>query len=206
MRTRFQRMALSCCLLFAAGSAMAEDIATAVKARLADAAVVRGDFEQQKTLAGFRKPAVSRGNFLIARDRGVLWVTTSPFSGSLRLTRNEIVARTGDQQTMRLSASEQPGMQSVSRLLFGLLSGDLAPLADSFEIAGELRGAQGWQLALTPKTPALQKMFTRIDLEGDRYVRHVKLAESSGDSTDIRLSNVGSQPPALTADEVKRFE
>jgi outer membrane lipoprotein-sorting protein len=184
----------------------AEDIASAVKARLADVAVVRGHFEQQKTIAGFRKPAVSRGDFIIARERGVLWNTREPFAGALKLTHTEIVATTGATQTIRLTSSEQPGMQSVSRLLFGLLSGDLTPLADSFEIAGQLQGAQGWQLTLTPKAAALQKMFVRIELEGDRYVRHVHLFEQSGDRTDIALSQLNSQPAALTADEVKRFE
>ncbi|MFT4174611.1 MAG: outer membrane lipoprotein carrier protein LolA [Rhodocyclaceae bacterium] len=196
--------ACAACTLTAAQAA--DDIASAVKARLADVAVVRGHFEQQKTLAGFRKPALSRGDFIIARERGVLWNTREPFAGALKLTRTEIVATTGTTQTLRLNSSEQPGMQSVSRLLFGLLSGDMAPLADSFDIAGQLQGAQGWQLTLTPKAAALQKMFVRIELDGDRYVRHVHLYEQSGDRTDIGLSQLNSQPATLTADEVKRFE
>ena len=195
---------LMACL--ATSTQAADDLATSVRARLADAPVVRGNFEQKKIISGFRKPIVSRGSFVIARERGVLWETKEPFAGSLKLTRNEIVTKSGNEQTLRIAASDQPGMQSVSRLLFALLSGDVKQLSESFNVSGELRGAQGWQLQLQPKLEALSKLFARIELTGDRYVRHVELFEVSGDHTDIQLSAVGSEPAALTADEAHRFE
>lgn len=191
---------------FITQSAHAEDLAASIRSRLLDAPVIRGNFEQRKSIAGFRKPVVSRGDFLITKERGVLWQTREPFNGSLKLTRNEIVTRSGSEETMRLSASSQPGMQSVSRLLFALLSGDVQQLGENFTIQGTLRGAQGWQLQLVPKVEALSKLFSRIELNGDRYVRHVELFETSGDHTDIQLSALNSEPAALSPDEVKRFD
>ena len=49
-------------------------VAAQVRQRMADAAVVRGEFEQRKTLKAFRNPLVSRGTFLASwapgsRDR-----------------------------------------------------------------------------------------------------------------------------------------
>ena len=58
-----------------------------VRARLAQPAVLRGQFEQRKQLKGFRNPLVSRGNFLLLRERGVAWDTTEPFASSALLTR-----------------------------------------------------------------------------------------------------------------------
>ncbi|MBP6853427.1 MAG: hypothetical protein KA164_17645, partial [Rhodoferax sp.] len=68
----------------------------AVRARLADAPVLRGEFEQRKSVRGFRNPLVSRGDFMVARGRGVIWRTREPFASSLALTRDRLVARSSD--------------------------------------------------------------------------------------------------------------
>lgn len=187
-------------------AAHADDIAASVRTRLAGAPVVRGEFEQTKTIAGFRKPLVSHGDFLVARDQGVIWETRTPFAGTLKLTRKEIVSTSGDQQTLHLSTRDQPQLQAVNALLFAVLAGEVAPLEKDFTVTGSLRGAQAWQLALEPKNPAYARAFTRIALEGDRFVRKVEITEQSGDRTEIRLLKVNAEPPQLSAEEAKRFE
>ena len=63
-----------------------------VRARLAKPAVLRGQFEQQKQLQGFRNPLKSSGDFLLLRDRGIAWNTRLPFASSTRLTRRKLLA------------------------------------------------------------------------------------------------------------------
>jgi len=47
--------------------------------RLKTAPVLKGEFEQTKTLKGFRNALVSKGEFLVARGQGVWWHTREPF-------------------------------------------------------------------------------------------------------------------------------
>ncbi len=45
-------------------------------------AVLRGEFEQTKTIKGFKRPLVSKGSFVMAAGKGVLWVTAQPFAST----------------------------------------------------------------------------------------------------------------------------
>ncbi|MBZ8143313.1 lipoprotein carrier protein LolA, partial [Rubrivivax gelatinosus] len=84
-----------------------------VRQRLAEAPVVRGEFEQRKTVKGFRNPLLSRGDFLVARERGVFWHTREPFASTLVLTRERLLARGADGSvSTRLDAREEPGLRS----------------------------------------------------------------------------------------------
>lgn len=177
-----------------------------VRARLTTEPVVRGHFEQRKTVQGFRNPLLSTGDFVVSRQRGVLWRTVSPFASTLVVTPDRVVSRQADGTlARRLSANDEPAVRAVSETLFAVMSADLAALAQRFRIEGELAGAEGWRLQLLPREPALARWLQRADLEGDRYLRVVRLQEGGGDSTQIRLAG-HSTARALTAEEEARLE
>lgn len=198
------------CLSLLGGAAWlplrAADFATDVRARLADAPVLEGDFEQTRTLKGFRNPLVSRGDFLLLRSRGVVWRTRAPFASTLVVTRDRLLSRGGDgAAALQLDARSEPGLRAVNEVMFALLGGDLAALAQHFRIEGELLGAQSWRLVLTPVDTVLAGQFARLALEGDRYVRQLRLDERGGDQTVIRFSALrAAQEP--TREEEARFE
>lgn len=176
-----------------------------VRARLTHEPVVRGAFEQRKAVKGFRNPLVSTGEFVVAQQRGVLWRTLQPFASTLVVTRDRVVARGADGSVARrLSANEEPAVRAISETLFGVMAADLAALEQRFTISGE-SGREGWKLALLPRDAALARWVQRIDLEGDRFLRQVRLDEAGGDQTLIRLSR-HSTAAALAADEEARFE
>src|SRR5437868_5861786 len=56
----------------------ATDFTRLLHERLKTAPVLKGEFEQTKTLKGFKNPLVSRGEFLVARGQGVWWHTRQP--------------------------------------------------------------------------------------------------------------------------------
>jgi hypothetical protein len=177
-----------------------------VRQRLTAEPVVRGGFEQHKTIKGFRKPLVSSGEFAVARVRGVLWRTQQPFASTLVVTRERVLARNADGSVARrLSASEEPAVRAISETLFGVMAADLSALAQRFQIEGELRGADGWRLVLLPREPALARWVQRVELEGDRFLRVVRLLEGSGDLTLIRMARHATST-ALSADEEAQFE
>ena len=185
-------------------SAQASALAEQVRRRLVEAPVLRGEFEQRRTLTGFRNPLVSRGDYVVARARGVAWRTREPFASTLVLTRERALSRQPDGRVDTLTdAREQPVLRLVNRMLFALMAADLAVLQEGFRDEG-LVGATGWRLTLAPRDAPLSQWVSRIDLEGDRHVDSVRLAEPQGDATEIRLSRQ-SAGEALTADEEARF-
>jgi hypothetical protein len=176
-----------------------------VRQRLASDPVLRGSFEQRKTVKGFRHPLVSTGDFVVARARGVVWRTLTPFASTLVVTRDSVIARQADGRiARRLSAGEEPAVRAVSETLFGVMAADLSMLAQRFEISGD-SGRDGWRLALQPRDTALARWIARLELEGDRFLTGVRMQEASGDATAIRLArhSVGT---ALVAEEDAQFE
>lgn len=201
-----RRALLLLALAGTACAAHAADLQAEVLKRLESAPVLQGEFEQSKSLKGFKNPLVSKGEFLLARSQGIVWDTKQPFASTLVLTRDRLLARRADGSVAtQMDASREPALRLVNELMFALLAGDLAVLASRFKVEGELQGAQGWKLQLTPTDALLAGQFSSIALEGDRHVKLVRLAERSGDLTLIRFSALRSAP-ALAPEQARRFE
>ncbi|CAM3649196.1 outer membrane lipoprotein carrier protein LolA [Corallococcus sp. ZKHCc1 1396] len=187
-------LALGCALLSL--SAHASDLVKDVRARLVDAPLVRGRFEQKKTVTGFKKPLVSKGDFLLARDQGVLWNTRTPFASTLTLTRKSLSAEQGQGgAAYHLDSTKEPALAAVNELLFALLAGDVTTLQKRFKVEGALVGPAGWRLELTPTDAGLARVFKHIQLEGDGYVRQVRMEETRGDVSVILFDQLTRTPP-----------
>ncbi len=182
---------IALCPVVAAGAV--PDLALAVRERLQRPEWLRGEFTQTKKVADFARPLVSHGDFVLARGRGVLWRTTTPFASELRLTRDEIRATQAGHTSMRLEAAREPAVRVISTLMFSLLDGDVSGLAELFELGGAVKGA-GWQLSLWPKPGPLQLVLMNAALEGDSMVRRIQLVETNGDESLIQLA--GLRPDA----------
>ncbi len=191
---------------FASSAAADADVAGLIHDRLKTAPVLKGEFEQSKTLKGFRNPLVSKGEFLVARGQGVWWHTQKPFDSTLVVTKTRLFTRNPDGSAANLmDAQSEAGLQQVDELVLSLLSADLEVLADKFAIVAQPVGAAGWTLVLTPRDPNLAKFLVRATLAGERDVQTVRIDEARGDTTQIRFSH--QQPStALTPDEAARFQ
>lgn len=176
-----------------------------VRQRLAVDLVVRGAFEQRKTIQGFRNPLLSSGDFVVARQRGVVWRTREPFPSTLVVTRDRVLARQADGSIGRsMNASEEPALRAISETLFGVMAAELAMLEQRFRIEGELAGREGWKLVLLPRDAMLARWVQRIDLEGDHFLRNARLQEGNSDLSLIRFSR-HSTDTGLRPDEEAQF-
>lgn len=184
----------------------ADDLAL-VGQRVAQVQVLRGGFEQEKHIAGFRNPLRSQGRFVLARDKGVVWTTLKPFASEVVITRDRILSRQADgQQRVEVDSRQQPALRSVNEMMFALVSGDVAALSTRFETQVRARPDNGWELSLKPRSAGLARAFARIVLTGDRYVREVEIEEAGGDRSHLRFLDLSETPKALTADEARRFD
>lgn len=176
--------------------ALADPLA-GLQQRLQTAPLQRGRFEQEKSLAGFAKPLKSSGDYLLLRGKGLIWRTAAPFASQLVMTRDAIAGSDG----LRVEAAKEPGVRLVTTLMLALLDGDLRALEAHFTLQIELRGENAWKARLAPKAAALAKLFSSIEIDGDRQLRRILLAEAQGDRTLIRFDEQQRQPAAPSAEE-----
>lgn len=207
---RWSGFLLSSVLLLAAGawppSARAADDLAVIQQRVAQVEVLRGQFEQEKRITGFKNPLRSQGQFVVARKHGVIWSTLKPFPSEVVVTADRILSRQRDGSTrVELDARQQPAMRSVNAIMFALMSGDVQALSSQFNVEATREG-QGWRLKLTPKSAMLAKAFQSLTLQGDRYVRQVEIIEANQDRTRIQFTALSEAPATLNADEARRFE
>ena len=175
-----------------------------IQAMLARPSVMCGRFDQNKQLAGMKKPLAAEGRFCVVAGKGVLWRTLKPFPSTLRLTRDEIVNYQGDRVAMRLDAKTEPTVRMINNVLFSLLAGDLAQLESLFEVDGTV-DAGSWSVSLKARSPGLAKAIGAIKLEGGTYVRSIVMNEASGDRTSIVFSAIQSGETAMTKEEAALF-
>ncbi|KFL37847.1 hypothetical protein N788_01380 [Arenimonas donghaensis DSM 18148 = HO3-R19] len=195
------------CLLWLAAPVSAADVAAGVRERLEQPTVLRGRFEQEKQVQGFKNPLRSSGDFLLLREHGIAWDTTAPFASNAVLTRQRMATRLPDgSEQVLIDAAEGPAASATASLLMALVAGDLDVLAERFDIRETLHGSAAWELHLVPKEAALQRVFSGLRLAGDRHVREVLIEEAGGDRTRVRLLDLASDPPAPSDAEVARFD
>ena len=179
---RLCRYAFAAALLLISPLTLAFDLDD-LQRQLSEPAVVRGSFVQEKHLRALPQPLLSKGQFVLARDHGLLWLLQTPLRQDYRIDAQGIARRdpTGWQALPGGTAGAEQ-----NRLFFAVLQGDSSGLQRDFEpsLSGE---AEHWQLRLTPRSLLLKQIFTRIDISGGRYVERIELREIQGDSTVLRM-------------------
>ena len=185
---------------------------TRIQATVARPDAMCGDFDQQKSLVGLKRPVQSSGRFCVLKERGVLWNTLKPFTSTLRRSRAENVESQGARVTSRLTASDEPTVAVISDLLFSVLGGDFGRLRSSFSIEASLEAsleasmeASTWRAKLTPRDAGLKRVIGTIELGGGEFVRQLIITEASGDRTIIAFTGFAAGLSALRPEELRAF-
>ncbi|QIL80963.1 outer membrane lipoprotein carrier protein LolA [Diaphorobacter sp. HDW4A] len=177
----------------AAKDQVTQDLLDKVKQQLKDAPVVRGKFEQEKSIKGFKQPLRSSGEFVVAKNKGIVWHVLKPFESTLIVKPDSLQSRRGDGEvSMQMRAEDEPVLRTVNAMLFAVMSADLVQLRQFFEVSGKAQ-ASGWQMHLVPRDPMLAQWLASVDLQGGAFVREVKLQEARGDSSVIRIQDATAE-------------
>jgi hypothetical protein len=172
---------------------------------LANAKVVRGQFVQQRHLAGLKHPLESSGVFVFAREAGIEWHTLAPFDSQFLLGPTGITQRDEGAETLHIDTSEQPAMQVVARVFLALFALDVEALSHDFELYGAENGAGRWVIGLKPRAEALGSVFRHAIVRGGASVESVMLEDGNGDRSEILLRAVVYDPTGMTTPERQRF-
>ncbi len=167
--------------------------------------VVRAHFEQRRQIKDIPQPLRSAGEMIIAREQGLLWQQARPFPMTLLLDEQRMVQSIAGQAPQVITAQSNPQMFQFNHLLRALFQADRAVLQQNFTLAFEDRGNERWRLVLTPSTSPLDKLFSRIELQGQQFLEQIELYDKQGDTTDIRFSQHRLTPGHLTDEERQRF-
>ncbi|HUR39899.1 MAG TPA: outer membrane lipoprotein carrier protein LolA [Verrucomicrobiae bacterium] len=178
------------------------DVATATRV-LRDAQVLRGQYEQEKRLKGVPRPLKAEGDFLFARGRGIAWMTRKPFESELVITTTDIIQREGGRVSMRLSAAQQPSVRVVADVFAAVFALDFDALAARFKLYSRTVPG-GWELGLRPHD-GQGGALRQIVVSGGKHVQRVRVSDTNGDETAIRLRNTVVANKPATAEELKRF-
>jgi Outer membrane lipoprotein carrier protein LolA-like len=172
-------------------------------AELSAAKVLTGKFVQRRYLHGLDRPLISNGDFVLAREQGILWRTATPFPSEFVLSSRGMTVRDGENAT-HLASAERPALRTALEMFFALFALDVARLADSFELYGEGQGDR-WQVGLKPRDGGLAQVFEQAVISGARTVERIELSSAGGDRTEIEFSETQTRTTALDAAEAARF-
>ncbi|MFJ4251279.1 outer membrane lipoprotein carrier protein LolA [Pseudomonas sp. NPDC089741] len=165
--------------------------------QLAKPEVIHGRFIQEKHLRALPQPLLSKGNFVLAKSRGLLWLLKTPLQQDYRITAQGIARR--DDNGWQLLPNKSAGAEQ-NRLFLAVLQGDSSGLQRDFELA--LSGdAQQWKLTLTPRSLLLKQVFKQINIDGGALVQTIELLETQGDSTVLRMQDSIANQPLSDAEQ-----
>lgn len=171
-----------------------------VLAQLAAHPVVRGDFVQTRTSAVLGAPSVSRGTFVFARDKGVIWQVRQPDLQGFVYGKSRSARL--DAQGGIASVDSQPAAvtRQVAQWSAALASGDISSLASQFSVtaSGTL---QSWRLVLVPTQPQIAQAMRQLTMRGDDHVREVTLETRRGDTVTWRFDIARDGAATLTQQE-----
>lgn len=166
--------------------------------------LLRGDFSQSKTLQMFDQPLHSNGTFLLSQQQGLVWKQISPFPVTLVLAKDKLAQQFSDQVPEVIEAKDNPMVFYFSHLFLSLFKGDMNTLKVQFKLTlVEVKGH--WVLLLKPKSAPLNKVFSKIEIKGDKQIEELNLVELNGDATTITFTNISTQPEQLTEQEKDAF-
>lgn len=165
--------------------------------------ILRGEFEQVRYLKGFKNPLKSEGRFLVSKFHGVVWQGIKPFPSRILIRNSGAIVNLDQPKTTARKKANKPNA-AMSKIMLAMLSGNQAEMAKHFTIQRtESKGI--WTLQLQPKG-GMARVFSRVEMNGDRYIHKVVMEEKSGDKTELRFSAVSEMPDSLSADELKYFK
>ena len=172
--------------------------------RLAEHPMVRGNFEQEKTISGINRTLKSSGNFIIAAGLGLVWDTVKPFPSTLTLGKDYIIqSRSGGQKTV-LNAQGNETFLRMADVISAVFSGNSRGLMDNFNVYYSGGADAPWELGLIPRDAAIGAFLEKIVMKGSTTIRSIQIYERSGDSIQYVLTN-HNYPVELNANEKAFF-
>jgi hypothetical protein len=156
---------------------------------------LRGTFEHQRHLDGFDNPLVSKGFFVLAPKKVLLWQTEQPVKSRIIIADGVVRQFVDGKKTFARPISEAGGLAVLAGLLNAALSGDWAALQKNFNVEQKQQGANWHSIYHGDKDDENTKI-ERIEFLGRRFVDAVNIFHTGGNRDEIRFSEQTTIPLA----------
>ncbi|MCL2879992.1 MAG: outer membrane lipoprotein carrier protein LolA [Treponema sp.] len=170
--------------------------------------VVKGTFEQIKTIARLGRSLKSRGNFIIASDLGMVWDTLAPFPSAMAVGRDFIIQTTSAGVKSKLDARGNETFTSLADTISAIFTGNSQKLREKFDnYFTEDKKSGTWTVGLVPKDSAVRVFAQNIVLSGKTdpsIIQSIEIHSQNGDLITYTLAG-HYFPQALSADEKALF-
>ena len=168
--------------------------------------VLRAQYQQTRHAAGLEASLESSGRLVLAREVGLAWVQTEPFSAEFVFT-DEAVFETfpGKSKKVRLR-SEHAEIFKIVSMITTFLEGDTSFLEKTFTMAFTEETDNRWSLVLTPRIGRIKKLFASITLKGNMFIESMEINETGGNRSIIEFFDQATTPTTLSIDESHYFQ
>ncbi|WP_430475482.1 outer membrane lipoprotein carrier protein LolA [Thalassospira lucentensis] len=141
---------------------------------------LRGTFELSRHLDGFEKPLLSRGEFVLSPQHGLIWKTTIPFPAITVFDEGGIF--TIDQNGNRNAMAKGTETRQFVTMISSVLSGNWDSLESDFDATKKDRETTGWHITLTPSANSIVgNQIELITAQGNPFVQEVVITKPSSD-------------------------
>jgi outer membrane lipoprotein-sorting protein len=163
---------------------------------------LRCKFSEEKQIALLARPLRSTGTIYFDREKGIARTTLTPKPQQVVLTKTSLRIRK-DKRTEEIPLDKSKDLKAFALIFPTLLRGDRTELERTFEIGLYGSDKDWWALSFAPKPDSLRAIVRRVVVFGRKSeVVSLQISEASGDTTDMRLTDIlknGDVPDAEIA-------
>jgi len=189
-------------LTLAVAQATAEEPTAALlrqlEASMADVKTVRTRFVQEKKLALFNQPLVTRGVILVEMPNKLLWRVDSPIQYVLSIDGRQARQWDGETgRTQKIPLANNPVFAAVTEQLQAWFGGRYGVLAKDYDIGQQPNHPNVLIFTPKPETAAanmLQSVMVTCR-EDRRYIAAIRIDERGGDSTVMTFAETEINVP-----------
>jgi hypothetical protein len=184
----------------------------ALLARFAAMPGLEARFREERRIALLAAPLVSEGVLLFSPPGSLLRRITTPAPQTVLIRDGQLTYSDGD-RTGRLDLGANPTVRQVVESFGYLLAGDEAALRRLYDVRFALRpgagagpGMEAWEVALTPRPPALRRVLREVRLRGAGVaLEEMRVLETTGDETWTTFTAVDAARRYSPAERARVF-
>ena len=163
-------------ILFLPLSGLWADQLEEVYSRISSHPVTKGELTQEQYIKVANRSLVSKGTFVMAADKGIIFDITDPFPSSMVVTEEKMVQTLPGNVISVLDGSENAMFKNIARIIHSVFANDVQVLKDNFQVS--VTGGPKDVVTLVPKDPLLSKkygtafLFLKLVQQVLLFVRH----------------------------------
>ncbi|MBR4159229.1 MAG: outer membrane lipoprotein carrier protein LolA [Spirochaetia bacterium] len=173
-----------------------------VYARISAHPVTKGELTQEQYIKIANRSLISRGTFVMASDKGVIFEITDPFPSSMVVTEEKLVQTLPGNVVSVMDGKDNAMFSNIAKIIHSVFANDVKVLKDNFQVS--VTGGPKDVVTLVPKDPLLSMLFQKITLAVGDSIDSVSIIETGGNWVNYTFSNK-TFPEKLTEDERQRL-